>query len=166
MGMERSTSIFIFRMKSFLFCCKTEDRLADKYLPFIMSKFDAKFDLYSCTYGVSYDKWCTIRSQMFDEGIKNAYTLENSYFGYEYQNKTKGYSESDLKSLGVTILKSLHLLYDHQAIVEKIYGFNKSNIVQELSRNIDILEMQEKRNLNNKDLLSDSDPEADNLELE
>lgn len=47
-----------------------------------MSKIEPRFELVSCTYGIARDKENTVRAQLYDIGISDCYTLENSYYGY------------------------------------------------------------------------------------
>ena len=82
MGMGKSTNTIKLRLNSFLFCCKNEDRFSHRFFPLIMSKLEKRFDLLSCTYGISRDKETSLRGQIYEMGVRNCFTLENSYYGF------------------------------------------------------------------------------------
>lgn len=73
-GHSKKYDCFEFRMNSFFYACRRENRCAMRLLSLAMGKFSDSFDLYSCTYGLARDKINTVRSQLSNIGI-NAYTL-------------------------------------------------------------------------------------------
>lgn len=94
---------------------------------FIMNKFTDCFDVYSCTYGLTKDKANTVRSQLYNMGIPS-YTLENSYYGKDKSGQKEHFSERDLKGLGVSVLKSLYVLYASKETL-KNYPVNKQSVM-------------------------------------
>lgn len=48
-----------------------------------MKELETRFNLQSCTFGVSKDKENTVRSQLRGLGIKNSYTFEASLYGWK-----------------------------------------------------------------------------------
>ena len=78
----------------------------------MMSKLNKRVDLSSCTYGISKDKLCTIRAQLYELGIKHTFTLENSYLGYYDKNLKKivQYNEKDYEALAVSLIEALFIV--------------------------------------------------------
>lgn len=64
-----------------------------------------------CTYGIDKDKENTVRSQFFQMGIQNCYTLENSLMGYVTSDgEIKQFNETDLFHIGESVLKGIFVL--------------------------------------------------------
>lgn len=104
------------KLNSFLFCCKKEDRISNRYFPLIMSKIEERFELVSCTYGITRDKENTVRAQLYDIGIHDCYTLENSYYGYSNKanENIQPYREKDYKEIASSIIKSLYIYFSNE----------------------------------------------------
>lgn len=69
------------KFNSFIYACKQEDPIMEKYYPFLMESCPV-FNIRECTYGITMDKTTTARATIFAAGIKNVYTVETSFYGY------------------------------------------------------------------------------------
>ncbi len=81
-----------------------------------MSKIEERFELVSCTYGITMDKENTVRAQLYDIGIHDCYTLENSYYGYSNKanENIQPYREKDYKEIASSIIKSLYIYFSNE----------------------------------------------------
>lgn len=52
-------------MNSFCFSNKIGDKFPSEYFPFLIAKFDKRFDLGACTFNTSPDKKNTLRNQLY-----------------------------------------------------------------------------------------------------
>lgn len=69
-------------MNSFFFCNKINEKYPSEYLPCVISMINKRFDRGSCTFNTTIDKKNTLRNQLYENGMKNCVTVENSYFGF------------------------------------------------------------------------------------
>lgn len=70
-----------------------------------MRKLEERFNIYGCTYGISRDKESTIRSKLYNMGIKNSLTLETSLYGWkDANNQIKHFNESDYQKIAKSLL--------------------------------------------------------------
>lgn len=72
---------------------------------------EERFNIFSCTYGITKDKENTLRSRMHSMGIRHSYTLETSQYGWKSQNNTiTHFNEQDFKSIAQNLLNSIFLI--------------------------------------------------------
>jgi len=64
-----------FRLNSFFFSCKGDEKENIKLFSMSMKKLESRFNMYGCTYGISKDKENTIRAKANNMGISYSYTL-------------------------------------------------------------------------------------------
>lgn len=70
---------------SFIYACKQEDPVAEKYFTYLMQSAPA-FSLRDCTYGITADKTTTARATIFTSDVRNVYTVETSFYGWGTAN--------------------------------------------------------------------------------
>lgn len=65
-------------------------------------------------------------------GVKNCYTLENSYHGYRSTTEILPYNEDDYFQIAISIVKSLYLLFstspEEKSKAEQKLGWNIESI--------------------------------------
>lgn len=76
------------------------------------------------------------------------------------------FNEEDYREIGKSLLTSIFVMEGERELVEKEVGFSKDWLCSEIANMIDIIEKEESSNFESKDILSDSDPEGDKLEIE
>jgi hypothetical protein len=114
------------KLNSFFFSCKKGDNPSSRLIELVMNKIEPRFNIMDCTYGIDRDKENTVRSQFFQMGIQNCYTLENSLMGYVTpEGDIKQYNEADLFHVGESVLKGIFVLDKPSEVVEKVLGFSK-----------------------------------------
>ena len=74
-GHGKKYTFSLFRLNSFLFCCKGNEKDGNQLLTLCMNELQPRFNLYGCTFGITKDKENTLRSQIHAFGTKNSYTL-------------------------------------------------------------------------------------------
>lgn len=81
----------------------------------------------SCTFKTTSDKKNTLRNQLFENGMKNCLTYENSYFGYKKDRKeSKHYMNSDYRSLAKTLIIGLSCaLFGEDKVDLSKYALNR-----------------------------------------
>lgn len=122
------------KLNSFLFCCRKQDRVSNRIFPLLMSRMEERFDINSCTYGITRDKEKTIRAQLNEIGIVDSYTLQNSYYGYMNRDKQIiVYNEKDYWEISRSTIKSIYIyLYNREEgiNIQQAYGYSVDNIRQ------------------------------------
>ena len=67
------------------------------------------FDITSCKFKVEKGKLGTGRVVVWKEfEVTNSFTLENSFYGYDYADSFKEFETEDLRKLGADLFTSLH----------------------------------------------------------
>lgn len=128
----------------------------------MMSKLCEQFDYTSCTYGLTKDKFSTIRGRFHSLGV-DCYTLENSYLGW-FNKTCCYYTAKEFSKIGEAILKALFLIHCSANVLELGYTFDRYTVTEEIKKNIYKLEVDER--INQEDSGSDSDPDGDLFDIE
>ncbi len=116
----------INRLNSFFFACPHPQRQEDRLLALAMRRLEPRFNLYSCTYGLTRDKENTIRSRLYAQGISHSYTLETSLYGWrEGSGEPRPFNESDYQAIAHSLLRSLLLIEADSATAQMLLGFNR-----------------------------------------
>jgi hypothetical protein len=80
-----------------------------RLLPRILARNSHVFDINSCKFKVEKSKMGTARVVIWkDFEVTNSFTLENSFYGYDYGESFKEFSVIDFKKLGTDLLVSVH----------------------------------------------------------
>ena len=80
-----------------------------RLLPRILARISHVFDITSCKFKVEKGKLGTGRVVVWkDFEVTNSFTLENSFYGYDYGEAFKEFTIFELKKLGGDILSSVH----------------------------------------------------------
>lgn len=80
-----------------------------RLLPRILARNNHVFDITSCKFKVEKGKLGTGRVVVWKEfEVTNSFTLENSFYGYDYADTFKEFVVEDLKKLGADLFISLH----------------------------------------------------------
>lgn len=64
----------------------------------------------SCTFNTTADKKNTLRNQLFEFGMKNCMTVENSYFGFWEDKVAKLFKDVDFREMADSLIKVLHFM--------------------------------------------------------
>ena len=79
-----------------------------RLLPRILAQKNHVFDLQSCKFKVEKSKLGTGRVVVWKEyEVTNSFTLENSFYGYDYGHEFKEFEMQDFKSLGADLVNSI-----------------------------------------------------------
>jgi hypothetical protein len=131
-----------------------------------MKKMEGRFNLCECTYGITKDKENTIRSKINSMGISHSYTLETSLYGWKnQQSEIKHFNEEDYDEISKSLLKSIFLIESPPALALEHLGTTREMLISEMGSMIDVIERDDKITLDNNEILSDSDPEGDRLDV-
>ncbi len=99
-------------------------------------------------------------------GIAHSYTLETSLYGWRNpQGELKHFNEYDYEQIALSLLKSIFLLEAPQPLTQALLGTTREMLVTELGSLLDSAEKDDKALADNTELLSDSDPEGDRLDV-
>jgi cytosolic carboxypeptidase protein 2/3 len=80
-----------------------------RLLPRLLASKSHVFDINSCKFKVEKSKMGTARVVVWkDYEVTNSFTLENSFYGFDYGETFKEFNVSDFRNLGYDILNSLH----------------------------------------------------------
>lgn len=99
-------------------------------------------------------------------GISHSYTLETSLYGWKNENnEVKHFNEDDFSRIAISLIKSIYLIEASPLETMKHLSLTKEILIKEMSSMIDIIEKDDKINMDNNEILSDSDPEGDRFDV-
>ena len=113
------------KKNSFLYGCNTAAEGAPfstwtqvRLLPRLLARRSEYIRLSSCRFTIEACKLGTARVVVWKEfKVMNSFTLENSFYGYEYGPETRVYTQNDYREIGVNFLQTLN---DYRLCLESI----------------------------------------------
>ena len=107
--------------------------------PRVLARVTPVFNIQDCKFKVEKSKAGTARIVVWKEfKVTNSFTLENSFYGYDYGNLfVKDYSTDDLRELGMNLVNALDqyrlLLLDIQKDLNLTGGWLKPNLMRRVT---------------------------------